>query len=167
MCLLLPLVSTLVFSRTGSVLSHLNSLTHRILRRFPPRNCTSSSRLLRSLLSLQQRTQPAVELLSHKNSQNRESFMQRLRTSAQDTSHLILHCPDTDSLHLSLFGPSLSLNVLWSRPWGVARLLGLHGLPSCPICRKGSAKHKELQYVSCNAGAPDKNFSRQGLHSMI
>ena len=31
-CILLPLVSTLVFSRTGSVLSHLNSLTHR----FPP-----------------------------------------------------------------------------------------------------------------------------------
>ena len=84
MCLLLPLVSTLVFSRIGSVLSHLNSLTHRILRRFRLRNCTSSSRLLRFFLSLQQRTQPAVEFLSYKNSQNRESFMQRLRTSAQE-----------------------------------------------------------------------------------
>ena len=38
--LLLPLVSTLVLSRTGGVLSHLNSLTHRFPR-FPPRNLGS------------------------------------------------------------------------------------------------------------------------------
>ena len=49
----------------------------------------------------------------------------------QDTSHFILHCPATDSLRRSLFGDSLSLYDLWSRPWGVARLLGLHGLPPC------------------------------------
>ena len=52
--------------------------------------------------------------------------------SSQDTSHLILHCPATDSLRRSLFGDSLSLYDLWSRPWRVARLLGLHGLPPCP-----------------------------------
>ena len=52
--------------------------------------------------------------------------------SSQDTSHLILHCPATDSLRRSLFGNSVSLYDLWSRPWGVARLLGLHGLPPCP-----------------------------------
>ena len=51
---------------------------------------------------------------------------------SQDTSHLILHCPATDSLRCSLFGNSLSLYDLWSRPWGVARLLGLHGHPPCP-----------------------------------
>ena len=51
--------------------------------------------------------------------------------SSQDTYHLILHCPATDSLRRSLFGDSLSLYDLWSRPWGVARLLGLHGLPPC------------------------------------
>ena len=51
--------------------------------------------------------------------------------SSQDTSDLILHCPATDSLHRSLFGDSLSLYDLWSRPRGVARLLGLHGLPPC------------------------------------
>ena len=51
--------------------------------------------------------------------------------SSQDTSHFILHCPATDSLCRSLFGDSLSLYVL-GRPWGVVRLLGLHGLPSCP-----------------------------------
>ena len=52
--------------------------------------------------------------------------------SSEDTSHLILHCPAKDSLHRSLFGDSLSLYDLWSRPWGVSRLLGLHGVPPCP-----------------------------------
>ena len=49
--------------------------------------------------------------------------------SSQDTSHLILHCPGTDSLRRSLFGNSLSLYDLWSRPWRVARLLD--GLLPC------------------------------------
>ena len=48
---------------------------------------------------------------------------------SQDTSHLILHCPATDSLRRSLFGDFLSLCNLWTRPWGVSRLLGLHDLP--------------------------------------
>ena len=56
---------------------------------------------------------------------------------SQDTSHLILHCPATDSLRRSLFGDSLSLYYLWSRPWGVARLLGLYGLPPCPHLSEG------------------------------
>ena len=51
--------------------------------------------------------------------------------SSQDISHLILHCPATDPLRRSLFGDSLSLYDLWSRPLGVAQLLGLHGLPPC------------------------------------
>ena len=56
---------------------------------------------------------------------------------SQDISHLILHCPATDSLRRSLFGNSLSLYDLWSRPWEVARLLGLHGLPPCPHLSEG------------------------------
>ena len=52
--------------------------------------------------------------------------------SSQDISHLILHCPATDSLRRSLFGDSPSLYDFCSRPWGVARLLGLHCLPPCP-----------------------------------
>ena len=56
---------------------------------------------------------------------------------SQDTSYLILHCPATDYLRRSLFGDSLSLYDLWSRPWGVARLLGLHGLPPCPHPSEG------------------------------
>ena len=57
--------------------------------------------------------------------------------SSQDISHLILHCPATDSLRRSLFGDSLFLHDLWYRPWGVARLLGLHGLPPCPHPSEG------------------------------
>ena len=51
--------------------------------------------------------------------------------SSQDTSHLIPHCPAMNSLCCSLFGNSLSLYDLWSRPWGVARLLEFYGLPPC------------------------------------
>ena len=57
--------------------------------------------------------------------------------SSQDTSHLILYCPATDFLHRSLFGNSLSLYDLWSRPWVVARLQGLYGLPPCPDPSEG------------------------------
>ena len=57
--------------------------------------------------------------------------------SSQHTSHLILPCPATDSLPRSLFGDSLSLYDLWSRPWEVARLLGLHGLLPCPHPSEG------------------------------
>ena len=57
--------------------------------------------------------------------------------SSQDTSHLILQCPATDSLRRSLFGDSLSLYDLCSRPSGVARLLGLHDLPPCPHPSEG------------------------------
>ena len=57
--------------------------------------------------------------------------------SSQDISYLIVHCPATNSLRRSLFGDSLSLYDLWSRPWGVARLLGLHGLPPCPHPSEG------------------------------
>ena len=64
---------------------------------------------------------------------------------SQDISYLFLHCPATNSLRRSLFGDSLSLYDLWSRPWGVARLLGLHGIPPCPIPRKGSGNQQQQQ----------------------
>ena len=53
--------------------------------------------------------------------------------SSQDTFHLILHCLATDYLRRSLFGDCFSLYDLWSRPWEVARVLGLHGPPPCPV----------------------------------
>ena len=65
---------------------------------------------------------------------------------SQDISHLILHCPATDFLRRSLFGDSLSLYDLWSRPWGVARRLWPHGLPPCPIPRKESGNQQQQQH---------------------
>ena len=59
------------------------------------------------------------------------------RHSSQDISHLILHCSATDFLRRSLFGDSLSLYDLWSRPCVVARLLGFHGLPPSPHPSEG------------------------------
>ena len=57
--------------------------------------------------------------------------------SPHDTSHLSLYCPATDSLRRSLFGDSLSLYNLWSRPWKASQLLGLRGLPPCPHPSEG------------------------------
>ena len=56
---------------------------------------------------------------------------------SQDTFRFILRCPATDSLRRLLFGDRLFLYDLWSRPWGVARLVGLHGLPPCPHSSEG------------------------------
>ena len=49
--------------------------------------------------------------------------------SLQDLNHLLLDCPATEPLRKSIFGSSLSILDLWSRPWGVARLLGLNSAP--------------------------------------
>ena len=86
--LLLSLVSTLLFSRTRGVLSHRNSFTHRFLRFFRG-TCVPSSRSLCSLSSTLQRTQPSVKLLSFQDWQNREFFLQRLRTLV--SGHLSSH----------------------------------------------------------------------------
>ena len=55
----------------------------------------------------------------------------------QDLNHLLLDCPASGSLRKSIFGSSLSILDLWSRPWGVARLLGLRGVPPCPNPSEG------------------------------
>ena len=50
----------------------------------------------------------------------------------QDLSHLVLDCPVLDPLRRAIFGHTLSLLDLWSRPWGVARLLGFRGVDPRP-----------------------------------
>ena len=57
--------------------------------------------------------------------------------SSQKTSLLILHCPATDSLRRSHFDDSLFFYDLWSRRWGVARLLWLHDHPLYPHLSEG------------------------------
>ena len=132
--LVVSLLLSLVHSRTGGVLSHLNSSTHRFPRGtyapsscslcpFSRLRCNGHSLLLGSYLSKFGRIEnPSCSACGH---------------SSQDTSHLIVHCPARDSLRRSLFGDSLSLYDLWFRPWGVVRLLGLRGLPPCPHSSKG------------------------------
>ena len=58
-CSLSPLISRIHFSRTGGVLSHLNSLTHSFFD-FHRGICAPSSRSLCPLSSMLQRTQPSV-----------------------------------------------------------------------------------------------------------
>ena len=55
----------------------------------------------------------------------------------QDLNHLLLDCPASEPLRKSIFGSSLSILDLWSRPWGVAQLLGLRGVPPRPHPSKG------------------------------
>ena len=52
----------------------------------------------------------------------------------QDLNHLLLDCSASEPLRKSIFGSSLSLSILdlWSRPWGVARLLGSPRSSSAP-----------------------------------
>ena len=130
---LLSLVSTLFFSRTVSSkyfdtqvpsISTEKLVLPRHARCVLSRlRCNGHSLLLGSYLSRIGRIEnPSCSACGH---------------SSQDISHLILHCPATDSLRRSLFGDSLSLYDLWSRPWVVARLLGLHGLPPCPHPSEG------------------------------
>ena len=138
-CSLSPLISrsTLILSRTGGVLSHLNCFDTQVpsistKELVLPRHaccvlsrlrCNGHSLLLGSYLSRIGRIEnPSCCACGH---------------SYQDTSHLVLHCPATNSLRRSLFGDCLSLYALWSRSWGVARLLGLHGLPPCPHPSEG------------------------------
>ena len=56
----------------------------------------------------------------------------------QDLNHLLLDCPASKHLFVNLSLAPLSILDLWSRRLGVARLLGLRGVPPRPIPRKGS-----------------------------
>ena len=100
--LLFFLVFTLLFSRTGGVPSHRNSLTHRFPR-FPSRNlCSFIMLVVFSLSSTLQRTQPSFKLLFLQDWHNRKSFLQRLWTLV--SRHFSSHSA------LSSYGLSASLD---------------------------------------------------------
>ena len=90
--LLLSLVSTLVFSRTGGVLSHRSSLTHRLPQFLPRKLC--------ALVMLAVRFLSSVKFFSLQDWQNRESFLQRLWTFVP--GHLSSHSAMSS---YGLFGP--------------------------------------------------------------
>ena len=127
--LLLSLISTLVLSRTGGVLSHRDFSTHRIPQSQLRNLCSHIMLAVCSLSSTLQRTQPSFRLFISLGS----AEPRILPAAPADASHLILHWPATDSLRRSLFGNCLSLYDLW----GVSRLLGLHGLLPCPQSSEG------------------------------
>ena len=134
--LLLCLVSTLVFSWTGGVLSLPNILTQVLSISTEELVLPRRARCVLSRLRCNGHSLLLGSYLS------RIGRIENLSCSAcghpsQDISHLILHCPAMDSLRRLLFGDSLSLYDLWSRPWRVARLLGLLGLPPYPHFSEG------------------------------
>jgi len=60
-------------------------------------------------------------------------------------SHLLLDCPTSKSLRHTIFGTTSSIFDLWSRPWGMAQLLGLCGIPPCPYHSEGVGQHHHHQ----------------------
>ena len=78
----------------------------------------------------------------------------------QDLNHLLLDCRASEPLRKSIFGSSLSILDLWSRPWGVARLLGLRGVPPRPHLLEGSGSTtttviNRCQFISeCESSSP-------------
>jgi len=63
-----------------------------------------------------------------------EIFLQRLPCGhqLQDLTHLLLGCPASEPVRRAIFGTTTSIFDLWSRPEGVARLLGLRVVPPRP-----------------------------------
>ena len=100
-------------------MSFRNSSTHRFPR-FPPRNlCSLVTLALFFLSSTLRRTQPTVELLFLQDWQNRESFLQRLRTLVP--GHLISFC----TVQLRTLSAARSLVSVLLRPL-------VQALGSCP-----------------------------------
>ena len=107
--LLFSLVSTLLVSRTGGVLSHLNSLTRRFSR-FPPRNlCSLVTLAVFSLVYAATDTSLLLSSYLFRIGRIKNPSCSVCEHSSQDISHLILHCPATNSLRRTLFGASLFL----------------------------------------------------------
>ena len=64
--------------------------------------------------------------------------------SSQDTSHLILHCPATESFFAAHFyGDSLSLYDLWPEPGELPSFWGYMVFRHAPIPRKGPGKQQQ------------------------
>ena len=65
--------------------------------------------------------------------------------SSQDTSHLILHCPATNSLRRSLFGDPLSMYDSGPDPGELPGFWGSMVFRHAPIPRKGSGNQQQQQ----------------------
>ena len=110
----------------GNVLSQLNFLTNRFPR-YLLKNCAPSSILLSPLLSSLQQTQPTIKLLSLESAESRI-----LHAQPEYTRHwtlvILFFTVQLRCLCAACFFTTLCLYDLRFKPWGVARLLGLHGV---------------------------------------
>ena len=113
--------------------SHLNFQVPKVSLEAP------SSRSIRSELSCLRCHGHSLLLSSylHRISRKENSDCSACGHSLQDLNHLLLDCRASEPLRKSIFGSSLSILDLWSRPWGVARLLGLRGVPPRPHPSEG------------------------------
>ena len=93
-------------------------LSHPICCEFSRLRCHGHSFLLSSYL--------------HRISRKKNSACSACGHPLEDLIHLLLDCPASEPLRKSIFSSSLSILDLWSRPWGVVRLLGLRGVPPRP-----------------------------------
>ena len=134
--LLLSLVSTLVFSRYGGVLFPRSILTHR-LPRFPLRNLGFLIMLaVSSLVFAATDTAFFKVLISLGLAESRILYAAPVDTRPRTS--LISFCTVQLRTHCASHSlATLCLHNLWSRPWSVARLLGLPGLPPCPHPSEG------------------------------
>ena len=100
---------------------------------------TPSSRSIRSELSRLRCHGHSLLLSSylHRISRKENSDCSACGHPLQDLNHLLLDCLASEPFGKSIFGSSLSILDLWSRPWGVARLLGLRRVPPRPHPSEG------------------------------
>ena len=143
--LFLSLVSTLFFSRTGGVLSHLKFSTPRFPR-LPPKNLCSLVMLAVFPLVYAATDTTFFKFLS-KIGRIESPSCCACGHPSQDTSlvRLILHCPATDSLRRSLFGDSLSLYLPGPGPGELPGFWGSMVFRHTPISRKGPGNQQQQQ----------------------
>ena len=126
-------LSSPLFSQIGGVLSHLQSSTHRSPQ-YPLKNLRSL--VTPTVLSLVFAATDTAFVSSHL-SRIENSSCNTCGHPTHNTTHFILHCR---TLCAARSFAILSLNDLWSRSWGVARLLRVHGLPPCNNMGNSSVK---------------------------
>ena len=166
--LLLSLVSTLVFSRTGGVLSHRSILTHRFPR-FPPRILCSLVMLAVSSLVVAA-TDIAFFLGSYVSRIGRieNPSCSACGHSSQDTSHLILHCPATGSLRRSLLATLCLVMTSGPDPGELPGFWGSMVFRHALIPRNGSGKqqqqHDDIRYSENDEWCSNTRFQLSDSH---
>ena len=80
-----------------------------------------------------------------KNGKTENPLLSACGDSIQDACHLVLNYPAMGSLRRWLLSDSPFIYILWSRSWGVARLLGFHGLLPCPNLSEGVGQQQQQQ----------------------